>query len=135
VLASLNALAAKSYKSSTYDQAVHFIHIYTIEAHPLSPDPSPYSGTVWEHTSSAYNQPKVYADRVTAATAMQALLTGNQIILVDELTPLPRNNPVWTSYGPAPNGAYLIGMDAKIKAVQPWVNATTMESEIITLDP
>ena len=61
---------------------------------------------------------------------MEALFTGNQILLVDELTPLPRNNPIWTSYGPNPNGAYLIGEDGKVVVSQKWLDVAAMETAI-----
>jgi hypothetical protein len=132
-LSSLNSLAIKAYdRSGTYSDKVHFLHIYTVEAHPSSPDPSPYSGDVWDN---AYSKPQVrtYSERVAYATGIEPLLMGTQIVLVDELTPLPRNNPVWTTYGPIPNGAYLIGMDGKIEAAQVWQDVGALESAIDAL--
>ena len=130
-LSGLNGLAAKSFDASnTYSDVAHFVHIYTVEAHPQSPDPSPYSGAVWELSCSDRPQVKTYSDRVTYAAGLEALLSPVQIVLVDELTPLPRNNPVWSSYGPIPNGAYLIGTDGRIEAAQQWLDVNAMETAI-----
>ena len=46
-------------------------------------------------------------------------------VLVDEI-----DNPVWCTYGPAPNIAYLIGEDGKIVAKQGWFDGIQMEANI-----
>lgn len=129
-MSGLNTLAQKSFDATdTYGDKVHFVHIYTVEAHPSAPDPSPYSGTVWDN---AYSRPQVrtYSERVALALDTEALLAGSQLMLIDELTPEPRNNPVWSSYGPCPNGAYLIGTDGRIEAAQQWLDVGEMETAI-----
>lgn len=47
-------------------------------------------------------------------------------VLVDEM-----DNPLWCTYGPAPNIAYLIGTDGKIVTKQDWYNPEEMESAIL----
>ena len=47
-------------------------------------------------------------------------------VLVDEI-----DNPVWCTYGPAPNIAYLIGEDGKIVAKQGWFDGVQMELSIL----
>jgi hypothetical protein len=47
-------------------------------------------------------------------------------VLVDEM-----DNPLWCTYGPAPNNAYFIGTEGKIIAKQGWFNPATMESAIL----
>ena len=47
-------------------------------------------------------------------------------VLVDEM-----DNPLWCTYGPAPNNAYLIGTDGKIIAKQGWYQPDEMESAIL----
>ena len=46
-------------------------------------------------------------------------------VLVDEI-----DNPVWCTYGPAPNIAYLIGTEGMIMAKQGWYDPEQMESAI-----
>lgn len=116
--------------SNSYDEVVHFVHIYTVEAHPMSPDPSPYSGDVWELAYSTKSQVRTYPERVTYAIEVEALLQGSQLVLVDELTPLPRNNPVWSTYGPCPSGAYLIDTDGRIIVSQAWLDVNAMKTAI-----
>jgi len=130
----LNQLASKQYDATTtYDQNVHFIHLYIIEPHPMSPDVSPYYGSVNEGTYSTIGQPTTYDERIAAAQNMTPLIEGNQLILVDDLIPGNLNNPVWCTYGTCPNCAYLIGQDGVIDTTQTWFNAANMETAINNL--
>lgn len=113
----LNALAAKSYNGKTYADAVHFVHVYVVEAHPRSPDPSPYNGKVWEAKYSSESMPRTYAGRVKNASKMKAAITGKQLVLVDDLTPGPLNNPIWCTYGTCPNCSFLIRQDGLLAEV------------------
>lgn len=106
------------------------VHLYVIEPHPQSPDVSPYTGEVWEGTYSTKPQPMTYEERVSDAGDMQLNITGNQLLLIDDLTPGQRNNPVWCTYGPCPNCAYLIGSDGIIKKVQTWVDVDEMKKAV-----
>jgi len=64
---------------------------------------------------------------------MEALTQGTQHMWVDELTPEPRNNPVWYSYGPAPVPGWLIGMDGYVHYDEDWLNVAALQSAIDTL--
>jgi len=79
---------------------------------------------------STKRQPLVYEDRVAAAQDTERLLEGNQLVLVDDLTPGEQNNPVWCTYGPCPNCSYLIGQDGVIVAVQTWAFVDAMKLAI-----
>jgi hypothetical protein len=130
----LNSLATKAFDaSSTYDQQVHFVQVYVIEPHPQDPDPSPYRGTVWEAEYSSKRQPMTYADRVQNARDALPSIQGNQLLLVDELTPGQNDNPLWCTYGPCPNCAFLIRQDGILDTVQTWANAADLESAIDAL--
>ncbi len=127
----LNLLAATSYDdTTTYADRVHIVTLYVIEPHPMAPDVSPNSGTVWEMQFSTIRQPLVYDDRVAAAQDTEALLEGDQLVLVDDLTPGQQNNPVWCTYGPCPNCAYLIGQDGVIDTVHTWAFIDAMRLAI-----
>lgn len=118
--------------AALYGDDVHFVVIYTIEAHPLT-DPSPYRGSVWENsTTENYRQPMTYADRVIPAVALN--LGSDQLLLIDALDDA-NANPVWCTYGPAPNAAYLIDTDGTITAAQTWFDAPSMEDAITELLP
>ena len=47
-------------------------------------------------------------------------------VLVDEI-----DNPVWCTYGPAPNSAYLIGIEGSIILKQSWYDPTQVEKVLI----
>jgi hypothetical protein len=127
----LNQLATKPYDvTTTYDERVHFIHLYVVEPHPMDPDISPYNGMVWEGEYSTIGQPTTYEERVSAAQEMLPLIEGNQFVLVDDLFPGDLNNPVWCTYGPCPNCAFLITQDGMLDTVQTWFSAENMEMAI-----
>ena len=127
----LNTLATQTFDANlTYADVVHIVHLYVIEPHPLDPDPSPYSGVVWEAQYTTKRQPMNYADRVAAARDMLPFIEGEQLVLVDDLTPRASNNPVWCTYGPCPNCAYLIRQDGIIDSVQNWVDVLQMQTNI-----
>lgn len=127
----LNELAQKAYDAErTYGDVVHFVHVIVIEPHPLAPDPSPYQGEVWEYAYSTIRQPLTYAARQAAATDVERLLAGEQLLLVDDLEPGVRVNPVWCTYGPMPNCAFLIEQDGTIRAAWAWLEVDALESAI-----
>ena len=102
-----------------------------MDPHPQSPDKSPYNGAVSERAGySAYPQPRSYTERVALATEVAGMLEGDQLLLVDEMDPEARNNPVWCSYGPAPNSGYLIGRDGTLEVVHRWLSLPDMETAI-----
>ena len=47
------------------------------------------------------------------------------LVLVDEI-----DNPVWCTYGPAPNAGYLIGSGGKIITKQGWFDPVKMADAI-----
>jgi len=47
-------------------------------------------------------------------------------VLVDEI-----DNPLWCTYGPAPNIAYLIGTNGTVVIRQDWFDPAGMESAIL----
>jgi len=131
---SLNELAAKPYNGNgTYADVVHFVHIYIIEPHPQGPDLSPYSGRVWEAQYSTVGQPETLYERIAVAQQTEILLEGNQLLLIDDLTPGRLNNPVWCTYGTAPNSAFLIRQDGIIDTAQSWLDTAEMEKAINNL--
>jgi len=71
-------------------------------------------------------QPDHYAWRIDQARKMKADLLKEDIpVIVDRM-----DNPVWCTYGPAPNSAYLIGTDGTIIEKQGWYNPELMGEAI-----
>ena len=100
------------------DRATFFL-IYSIEAHPKG-DPSPYSNTEWvtepnRSRGILYRQPANKDGRTKLAEDARADLNITVPILVDDM-----ENSAWQAYGKAPNAAYLIGVDGRIKLRQGW---------------
>ena len=129
----LNALAAAPLADGrAIGDAIHIVHLYVIEPHPQRPDPSPYSGVVWEAQYSTKRQPRTYAERAAAAADMLPLVAGRQRILVDGLQP-GAANPAWCTYGTCPNCAFLIRQDGTIDTVQTWFERDAMERAVKAL--
>ncbi len=75
-------------------------------------------------------QPDNYEWRVDQAKKMRSALIRADLhesipVLVDEM-----DNPVWCTYGPLPNGAYLINPDGKVIEKEGWYNPSDMEIAI-----
>lgn len=104
--------------------------MYILEPHPKSPDLSPYSANVSESSYSTKYQPVTYENRVANATDMAGHLDNTQLLLVDDMYPLQRNNPMWCTYGPAPNSGYLISMTGKVIVSQKWLDVPAMKNAI-----
>ncbi len=131
----LNSLAGKAYDENTsFAGRVHFLHVYVLEAHPMSPDPSPYSGTVWEVEGlSTIPQARTYELRREYAAMTRELLVPGQIQVIDGLDMDGLINPVWCTYGPAPNSTYIIGQDGVIRFAESWTNPENVEAAIVQL--
>jgi len=128
---SLNALAALPFDDdSTFADVVHFVHLNVIEPHPMRPDVSPYGGRVSESRYSTVLQPTTYGERVEVARGINALLEGDQLLLVDALSPGSSVDVVWCTYGTAPNSATLIRQDGIVEVVQLWLDTGAMEQAI-----
>ena len=105
--------------------------VYTVEAHPAESD-SPYFG---EENLDSYStdtegqpvlQPGTYQERIELARQTAEDEGIKTTMLVDEM-----DNPIWCTYGPAPNIAYLIGTDGKIETRQDWYDPVDMETAIL----
>jgi hypothetical protein len=131
---SLNELARTPWgEGSSLGQAVHIVHVLVIEPHPQPPDPSPYSGRPAAMAYSTRPQSTTFEQRLEAAEAIAPLLEGDQLVLIDELAPPASVDPVWCTYGPAPNSAFLIRQDGILKVVQAWLDVEAMEAAILRL--
>lgn len=103
-----------------YGQQIKVFVIYTLEAHPVAPDVSPYSGNVWVTPNNylygiLYPQHKFYSDRVGMSHLADSLLGINAPVLIDG----PGNE--WLqNYGPAPHNAYLIAPNGHVYRKYGW---------------
>jgi hypothetical protein len=93
---------------------IEFVLVYTIDAHPVTPDFSPYSDTVFT-TQVNYNdsilcrQPRTYGERRKMAARFQRQFQPHAHVVVDG-----PENEFWRNFGPAPNNAYLIAPNGMI---------------------
>jgi hypothetical protein len=117
----------------TYGDKVNFVIIYVIDPHPHG-QICPYTGNFWLNYPANFDingqplyQPDHYAWRVDQAKKMSGALISEESIpvLVDEM-----DNPLWCTYGPLPNGAYLIGTDGTVIEKEGWFKKSDMETAI-----
>lgn len=89
-------------------------------------------GYVSTFNYSEFRQPLTYADRASNAKTTLGHISHAITLLVDDLTPhnTTGNNPVWCTYGPNPNGAWLIGQDGQVALGQQWFAPEEMETAI-----
>lgn len=123
--------------ASVYGDSLHFVLVYVVEPHPKPPDVSPYRGSAWPLDYSNYPQPTNYPGRVSNAKHINDAFALNSTftILLDDLTPHVAalgngNNPVWCTWGPAPNAAWLIGTDGNVELAQTWFDKPAMDAAI-----
>lgn len=102
-----------------YKHKVFFMMIYTIEAHPKG-DVCPYSSREWvteenENEKIFHRQPAKRSERLKIAEEARSKLNIEMPLFLDTMV-----NSAWNAYGKAPNAAYLIGIDGKVKLRQGW---------------
>ncbi|MCK6550797.1 hypothetical protein L6R52_33475, partial [Myxococcota bacterium] len=106
----------------------HFVTVYVIEPHPTFPDASPFRGRPFKLHFSDASQPRSYAERRAHGAATQSKIAPERRVLVDDL-----DNPVWCTYGPAPNAAFIIRQDGVIEAAHPWLHVESLEGSLEAL--
>jgi hypothetical protein len=112
----------------------HYLLVYTIDAHPKTPDPSPYLGKPWEMPYSELAQPRTFNGRLANANKVnRSSLHGNVSVLVDDLTPnnsSDGNDPVWCTWGPAPNAGFFVLQNHTVALAQTWFSLPEMNASI-----
>ena len=122
-IAQLNELIA------TYGAEINFYVVYTVEAHPII-DNSGYADSIWTTAQNIadgilYEQPDTYGDRLSAVNDLTDAFTINCPILIDN-----NCNEFWTTYGEAPNRAYLIDQNGFVQISHGWFHYPSMTTSI-----
>jgi hypothetical protein len=92
--------------ATTYADRLLVFAVYTVEAHPNTPDLSPYSGTVWPTPGTDgnyYNQPLTYGERKTLVATTILNDPINAPVLIDGPC-----NEWWNYYTNSPNNSILM---------------------------
>lgn len=123
-----------------FQDDVHFIHLSTIEPHPLAPDTNFDTGAVSEYAWSDSLNPRTWAERELQAARIAQDLHPQAILALDNLDGAPSitgmalasqtNNPVFCSYGLGARIGFLISQDGTIFETEGWFHATTMAEAI-----
>ncbi|TND10644.1 MAG: hypothetical protein FD123_286 [Bacteroidetes bacterium] len=114
---------------NTFGQQIKVFVIYEMEAHPKSPDVSPFSGGVWVTPNNyingiLYAQHQIYAGRQQMAHLADSALNISVPVLIDGPC-----NEWFSNYGPAPHNAYLVAPNGHIFRKYGWFNNTNYDIE------
>lgn len=105
-----------------FGQQVVFLNVYQLEAHPVTPDVSPYSGAV-HTTSQNYTenilmlQEVTYGERRSRAMSSMVAMGAPCPVLLDG-----PGNEYWNTFGPSPNNGYLITKDGWVFNKYGWMS-------------
>lgn len=115
-----------------YAGKVQFVLVYVIEAHPMEPDVSPYTGEIWTNEYSTVNQPPTLGDRIGLAKKLDS--ANELLVLVDDLN-ANAANPFWCSYGTLPFGAFAVDVQGIVRAVDVMSKGDGIEQAALSLVP
>ncbi|MES2619389.1 MAG: T9SS type A sorting domain-containing protein [Bacteroidota bacterium] len=127
-----NKLAVLNSVTATYGNQIEIAIIYTVEAHPI--DTSPYFGyvNVTQQNQNGvilYHQPSTYGERKTICDDMLQNMSITSPVFIDGPC-----NAWWSTYGPAPNNAYLIDTNGIIFAKHDWFDRHPQHDIICDID-
>lgn len=111
---------------------VHFLLVYTVEAHPVG-SKSPYDDgewvTMWNRmTRVLVKQPADGEERLELARSSHEKLKLDPPMVVDQM-----DNAVWEDYGSASSPAFVIDLEGKIAARQVWVEPKELRTVLLRL--
>ena len=118
--------------ANTYNGQIKVFVVYTVEAHPT--DVSPYFGYINVTNANQsqgilYAQPTTYQERKNIVNDMLQAMTINVPVFLDNPC-----NEWWSTYGPAPNNAYLIDTDGTVFAKHPWFDKNPIDYILCDID-
>jgi hypothetical protein len=101
---------------------VVFLNVYQLEAHPINPYVSPYSGTVYTTSQNFTDnvllpQEHLYGERRNVAARSMVAMGSPCPVLIDG-----PGNEFWSDYGPSPNNAYLITPQGWVYSKYGWLS-------------
>jgi hypothetical protein len=104
-----------------FQDRVHFLLIYTTEAHPVG-SKSPYAEGEWDPvinrvTGVRIREPRTQEERDALARFSYDKLEFTQTMVVDTLA-----NGVWESYGAASSPAFVLDRDGFVLLRQVWIH-------------
>ena len=114
---------------TSYSASINFFVVYTVEAHAII-DNSGYADSVWTTQQNInegilYEQPDTYGDRLAAVNDLTNAYAINCPVLIDN-----KCNEFWTTYGEAPNRAYLIDTNGLVQISHGWFHYPSMVTSI-----
>lgn len=118
-----------------YGNQINILLIYVVEAHPIYPDYSPYAHSVWTTTNNfqdsvLINQETEYYQRKENCETFMRRFNITVPVLLDDSA-----NSYWSTFGPAPNNAYLLKPNGEVFAKYGWFDQSkyVVRNDINTL--
>jgi hypothetical protein len=118
-----------------YSSQVTFLIVYTLEAHPMFPDLSPFSGTV-DVTATNINQGILYPQSVNYLQRRQmAQLTQDTLNIPCDVVIDDTANTFYHTFGPAPSNVYVITTSGSVYSKYGWLynNGLSIEEDLRAL--
>jgi len=114
-------IAAMEQLYREFGDEVHFLVVYTVEAHPAD-SPGPYRDSIWvtdrnRQAGILINQPSSFDERWAVALETELLQGINRTVVVDRM-----DNETWQQYGQRPNCAIVIDTGGRVALKQMWCN-------------
>ncbi len=112
-----------------YQDRVHFLMVYTVEAHPVG-SKSPYSTKQWDPLINRavrvrVEQPSTLSEREAVAQRSHEKLNLSRQMVVDTM-----NDSVWSAYGSAASPAFVLDAGGIVVLRQPWVSPKEIRASL-----
>lgn len=103
-----------------YADRVYFLLIYTQEAHPVG-SKSPYTEGEWDTWWNRLTGVRVQQAEDEETRTAQARLSHEKLELAPTMVVDSMDNVTWETYGAASSPAFVVDLEGRIVARQPWV--------------
>jgi hypothetical protein len=94
--------------TAVYGNQLNILLIYIVEPHPIYPDVSPYTEFVWEIPSNVDDSACVHQETTYLARKQECTILMNRFNITVPVLVDGTSNEYWSTFGPAPNKAYLL---------------------------
>lgn len=115
-----------------YADRVHFVVVYTIEAHPAGAK-SPYDDEEWLTWINRLTGVRIEQAGDVEARRHEAAATAARLDLAQQVLVDSTDNEVWQAYGAAPSAAFVLDREGRVVLRQVWVDPVGLRAALDTL--
>ncbi len=111
---------------------VHFLLVYTLEAHPVG-SKSPYDEGEWVTMWNRVTRVRVAQPESEEHRMQQAIFSHQRLELEPPMVVDALDNAVWEAYGAASSPAFVIDLEGKVALRQVWVAPDPIREVLLEL--